>query len=324
MAILPFTAAVVAMLYKSPWTETACVYLSRSNIVLHLQRANLDGPENRDIVQDTLNNIQINALAEILIIATEARDSRRASDVGRKDVDTVFETTQAVRTCIAELAEYIFQIAQNAQWDFGVDTSDRTRRVVIIALCCEALADLGNTGGFFNRQLYTKLKRVETPEQSNTRKIRGGKDSTHLDSDLEQDAVESHQKAHEPEHKRARIDTPGRESPLFLEQDEDVQAAGQDTLNDDDADDLLDEDYKSVLDATADDSDEGAEAGDVSEVQDADQIGQAAPPTTHPPTSVPWRFHGCAMHTFLGQKDYKALKADFDFMKRTCKSLQRT
>ena len=324
MAILPFTAAIVPMLHKSPWTETACVYLSRSNLVLHLQRLNLDGPENRDIVQDTLNDIQINALGEILIIATEARDSRRVGNVGRMEEDTVFETTQDVRTCIAQLTENIFQIANNAQWEFGVETADRTRRMVIIALCCEALADFGNIGGFFNRQLYTKRKQVETPEQSKTRKTRGGKDTTHLDSDLEQDAVKPQQKAHQPERKRARIDIPGHESPLFMEQDEEFQAVGQDALDGGRADDLFDKDFKSILDATADKSDEEAETGDLPEVHGAGQIGQAALPTIHAPTSVPWRIRGRAMHTFLDQKDYKALKADFDFMERTCKSLRRT
>lgn len=179
---------MVTMLHKSPWIESACVYLSRSNLVSHLQRVNLGGPENHDIVQDTLNGIEINALGEILAIADEARESRRVSDVGRVEQDIVFETTQAVRTCLAELAEYIFRMAQHAQWDFGVDSSDRTHRMTIIALCCDVLANLDNIGGYLNRQLYTKRKRAESPKQSKARQIRGGKDSTHLDSELEQEA----------------------------------------------------------------------------------------------------------------------------------------
>lgn len=186
MAILPFTAAVVSSLSSNPaWTILAYTYLSRFNFVCHLQRANLDAPENRDIVEDTLNNIQANP-GEILAISIESRDSSGASEVGRVEENTIFETIQAVKTCIAEITEYIFTTAQNAPWGFPEDRVPRTHRMVIVAISCEVLADLGNIGGYFYHQLYAKRKQVKRPEQSKRSKMRGGNDSVHLDSDLEQ------------------------------------------------------------------------------------------------------------------------------------------
>lgn len=194
MAVLPFTAPLLPMLLKSPWTEMACAYLASFDIVSHIQLANLDAPENREVVQDALEDIKLNVQRGIRDISTEARDIRGASTVGRTADNTSFATTQAVRTCVAELAKYIFTTAQSAPWAFYEESADVTHRMVIIAIICEALADLENIGGYFYRQLKPKLK-VTNPKQS----------LTHDDPQRE-------------------------ESPLFMEHDEDVDALAHDAL----------------------------------------------------------------------------------------------
>ena len=144
MAFLPFAARLVPMLLKSPWTEMACAYLASFDFVSHIQLANLDASENREIVQDALEEIKLNAQRETRDISTEARDLRGASTVGRTADNTIFATNQAVRTCVAELARYIFTTAQSAPWAFYRESADVTHRMVIIAIICEALADLDN------------------------------------------------------------------------------------------------------------------------------------------------------------------------------------
>jgi len=347
MAILPFKAAVASTLSSNPaWTVLACTYLSRFNFVWHLQRANLDAPENRDIVEDMLADILANP-GEILAISIEARDSRGVSEVGRVEEDTIFGTIKAVKTCIAEITEYIFTTAQNAPWGFPEDRVPRTHQMVIAAISCEVLADLGNVGGYFNHQLYTKRKQVKSPEQSKRSKVRGGNDSAHLDSDLEQEAAE--QEALEPERKRARIETPGDDSPLFMEQDEDPHAVEYDH---DAAWDLFDQGYPSILDTTVDDQaakDEmvhqrtGSVSSDSSfkythelgkfvedarrgeetggerpSLGDVDEETQVALSTTQAPT--PQRARRLVNRA---TRDYQALKTDFELLSRAHESLQR-
>jgi len=175
----------------------ACAYLASFDFVSQIQLANLDAPENREVVQDALEEIKLNVQSEIRDISTEARDLRGASSVGRTADDTIFTTNQAVRTCVAELARHIFTTAQSAPWGFYKESADVTHCMVIVAIICEALADLDNIGGYFNCQLKPKLK-ATNPEQS-----------------LTQDDT---------------VDTQHEESPLFLEQDEDLDALAHDTL----------------------------------------------------------------------------------------------
>ena len=194
MATLPFTTALVPILLKSPWTEIARSYLASFNFVSHIQLANLDAPENREIVQEALEEIQINAQVEIRDISAEARDLRGVSTVGRTADNTIFETTRAVRACVAELAQHIFTMAQSAPCDIHKGSADVIHRMVIIAIICEALADFGNTGGYFNCQLKPKLK------------------------------------APSPQYSHAHDDTQREESPLFMELDEDPHTLEQDAL----------------------------------------------------------------------------------------------
>jgi hypothetical protein len=341
MAALPFTPAVTESLSSNPvWTVLACTYLSRFNVVWHLQRANLDAPENRDIVEDTLNNMKNNP-GEILAISIEARDSSGVNEVGRVEEDTIFETIDGVKTCIVEITEYIFTTAQNAPWGFPEDRSARLHRMVIIAISCEVLADLGNIGGYFNHQLYTKHKQVKTPEKSKTRKNRGGNDGSHLGSDLEQEV--------EPEHKRARTEGPGDDSPLFMEQDEDFHTVEHDH---DVSWELFDQGYPSILDTTVDD--QTAQDGMVHQradgvssnsslnnirepgkfvknahrveeigggrpsLGDLDEERQVALSTTQ--ASTPLRARRLVSRT---TRDYEALMKDFKLLSQTHESLQR-
>ena len=217
MAILPFTAALVPMLLKSPWTEIARSYLASFNFVSHIQLANLDAPENREIVQEALEEIQFNVQLEIRDISTEARDLRGVSTVGRTADNTIFETTRAVRACVAELAKHIFTTAQSAPWGFHKESSDVTHRMVIIAIICEALADFGNIGGYFNYQLKPKLK------------------------------------APSPQHSRSHDDTQRGESNLFMGLDDDPHTLEKDALGG--ASDVFGEggNSGSLMDTTADD-----------------------------------------------------------------------
>lgn len=160
----------------------------------HIQLANLDAPENREIVQEALEEIQLNAQMEIRDISEEARDLRGVSTVGRTADYTIFETTRAVRVCVAELAKHIFTTAQSAPWGTHKESSDVTHRMVIIAIICEALADFGNTGGYFNCQLEPKHK------------------------------------APSPQYSHAHDDTQREESPLFMELDENPHTLEQDAL----------------------------------------------------------------------------------------------
>lgn len=95
MAVLPFTAPLLPMLLKSPWTEMACAYLASFDIVSHIQLANLDAPENREVVQDALEDIKLNVQRGIRDISTEARDIRGASTVGRTADNTSFRNNSS-------------------------------------------------------------------------------------------------------------------------------------------------------------------------------------------------------------------------------------
>ncbi|GAB7327294.1 hypothetical protein MBLNU13_g11177t1 [Cladosporium sp. NU13] len=177
--------------------------------------ANLDAPENREVVEEMLEEIQSNVQREIRDISTEARDLRGVSTVGRTADNTIFTTTRAVRICVAELARYIFTTAQSAPSKFHAESAEVTHRMVIIAIICEALADIDNIGGYFNCQLNPK---TTNPEQS----------LTHDD----------------PRHE---------ESPLFMEQDEDLDTRAHDALGG--ASDVSGEggNSDSPMDTTADD-----------------------------------------------------------------------
>ncbi|KAM0711017.1 hypothetical protein Q7P35_001756 [Cladosporium inversicolor] len=158
MAILPFTAAIAPILYKSPWTETACVYLENFDFVSRTQVANLDAPENRDMVQEALGGILVNVQVEIREISSEARDLCGVSTVGLTVDNTIFTTTRVVRACVAHLTRAIITAAKSAPQAFFKDASEVINRVVVVAHFFECLADLDNIGGYFNRQLKLKDK----------------------------------------------------------------------------------------------------------------------------------------------------------------------
>ena len=227
--MLPFTPTVVPMLSSNPpWTELACAYLESSDFVSHVQLANLDGPENRSIVRETLEEIQVNTLEEIRNIATEARELRSVRNIGGVSDNTLFETTQAVRTCVAELTEGITTTAKKAPWGFHEHRLDLTHRLVVIAIICEVLADLDNIGGYFNYQLEPK-HRIAPPEQSAQRQARGGRNGTRLNTGVVQEDEKTRPEAPKPQRKRTRSNAQREESPLFVEQDDIVQNVDDDT-----------------------------------------------------------------------------------------------
>ena len=320
MPILPFTAAVAPILYKSPWTEMARAYLASFGFVSPIQLANLDAPENRDIVQETLEGILVNVQREIRDISTEARDLRGVITVGRTADDTVFTTTRAVRTCVAALTRTIITAAKSTPWGFHKDVSDVVHRMVVVTLFFECLADLDNIGGYFNYQLKPRDK-APSPEAQ-------------------------------------RHDTQREESPLFMKEYEDVLGGtsesfgegGDSTINteaeahgsemtadshalfppaghslqstaihrreyDVPQEDEVSEDEVRVLGGSAMGMDEGAETGVV------DQNKQVALPTIQAPMPVQSRNRRLVNRT---TRDYEALTADFKLLSRTYKTLRRT
>jgi len=318
MAILPFTTALVPILLKSPWTEMARAYLESFDFVSHIQLANLDAPENRALVQESLEEIRSNVQEKIREISTEARDLRSISTVGRTADNTIFKTTQAVRTCVAELTKYIITTAQSAPWRFHRESADVTRRMVIISIICEALTDLDNIGGYFNYQLKPK------------------------------------EKASSPQHDRIHNDTQREESPLFVEHDDDSHAMEHDALggasdvfgHGGDSDSIMDDcqaaqgkvlyqrtesaSSKSGFTNTArigggdmPGMSEGAGTGDRPIVQDRDQnkpMAQSTLSTSRSPAPDPQKSRRLVSRA---TRDYEVLKANFKLLSRAHESLKR-
>jgi hypothetical protein len=318
MALLPFNVALVPVLLKSPWTEMTCAYLDSFDFVSHVQLANLDAPENRDVVQDALEEIKSNVQGEIREISTEARDVRGFSTVGRTADNTIFTSTRAVRTCVAELARYIFTTAQSAPWKFHKENSDVIHRMVIISIICEVLVDLDNVGGYFNYQLKPK------------------------------------EKASSPQHERTHGESQREESPLFMELYDNDHAVQQDALGG--ASDLFDDGgaSNSIMDIDQAAQDEmlhqrtenassygsflntarisgsgvlgingRAETEDRPSVQNKNQnrkMAQLTLSTGRSPVSVPQKSRRLISRT---TRDYEVLKANFKLLSRAHESLKR-
>jgi hypothetical protein len=318
MAVLPFNVALVPVLLKSPWNKMTRAYLDSFDFVSHIQLANLDAPENRDIVQDALEEIKSNVQGEIREISTEARDRRGVSTVGSTADNTIFTSTRAVRTCVAELARHIITTAQGAPWQFHKENSDVIHRMVIISIICEALTDLDNVGGYFSNQLKPK------------------------------------DRAPSPQHKRTHDNTQREESPLFMEQDDNDWAVQQDALgiasdffgDGGASNSIMDIDqaaqdkmlHQRTENASSDSSftntahiagggvlgmNEGAETGYRPSVQNRDQNRQMAQltlSTGRSPASVPQKSRRL---TSRAERKYEVLMANFKLLSRSYKILQR-
>jgi hypothetical protein len=315
MAALPFTTALVPMLLNSPWTEITCAYLERFDFVSHIQLANLDAPENREIVQDAVEEIKSNVQREIREISTEARDLRDVSTVGRTADNTTFTTTRDVRTCVAQLARYVITKAQSAPRKFHKESADVTHRMVIISIIYEALADLDNIGGYFNDQLKPKDK-ASNPHQEHT-----------------------------------HDETQREESPLFMEQDDDPRPVEQDALggasglfgDGDDSNSIMDayqlqsvtvngheevpQEHEVSEEARIGGGDvlemnESAETGDHPSVQDRDQNRQMAHltlSTSQPAAPIPQQSRKLVSRA---TRDYEVLMANYKALSRAHESLK--